>query len=45
VTGYDFLVKVKLSKQRHFKQSQLCHTSPSVIIYRMTLNDNSHKHS
>jgi len=36
-------VNIKLSEQRHFKQCQL--NIKSVIIYRMTLTDNSHKHS
>jgi len=43
LTGYDELVYVKVSKQRHLKQCHIC--IKNVIIERMTLNDSCHKHA
>jgi len=43
LTGYDVLVYVKMSKQRHLKQCHFC--IQNVIIERMTLNDSCHKHA
>jgi len=40
LTGYDVLVYVKVSYQRHLKQ---CHIGiQNVITVRMTLNDSCH---
>jgi len=43
LTGYDFMVYVKVSQQRHLKQSHIC--IQNVITERMTLNDSCHKHT
>jgi len=43
LTGYDLLVYVKVSYQRHLKQCHIC-IKKKVITERMTLNDSCHKH-
>jgi len=43
LTGYDVLVYVKISLQRHPKQCHIC--IQNVIIERKTLNDSRHKHA
>jgi len=43
LTGYDVLVYVKMSQQRHLKQCHIC--IQNVIIERKTLNDICHKHA
>jgi len=42
-TGYDVLVYVKVSKQRHLKRCHIC--IQNVITERMRLNDSCHKHA
>jgi len=43
LTGYDVMVYVKTSYQRHLKQCHICIQND--IIEQKTLNDSSNKHA
>jgi len=43
LTGYDVMVYVKMSQQRHLKRCHIC--IKNVITEQMTLNTSCHKHA